>query len=561
MCKIIRACLMWMTVSLAASAAPAGSGAPDTILFNGKIFTSTQSQPYVQALAVQGDRIEAVGTSQRIRRMAGRHTRQINLGGRLAIAGLNDAHNHMHLSPPDTVYLQFKSLNPTWLEVKAALSEQALKAPRGAILSATIGPAIFSDVQVDRNALDQLSPDHPVILTTFTGHASILNSAALNKLGISESEPDPLGGRYERSGDGRLSGVLREYAGLPMSRKLADLTSDKDAIVELRATLADAAEHGITTIQVMSEKMTPARYVDLLEKVPTPIRMRIMRMPLTTPNGRDIEEGRTVARHPSPLITVTGTKWLLDGVPIEGTFAPRERADLRGAALNAPFFGSLQMTFPVKELDAMLSESLKSGDQLLVHVTGYQSSAAMLDAMEAAGGKSVWADRRVRFEHGDALFPNLIPRVKALGIVVVAQGTHLDMTENDPEAMPRIRAEKSQPMRSLLAAGIPLVLSSDEDGESNPFLEIMLATLHPNHPSEAITREQAVIAYTLTAAYAEFAESEKGRLEPGMLADLAVLSQDIFAVPSDDLPKTVSLLTMVGGKVIYDAQLLSQLHE
>jgi hypothetical protein len=186
----------------------------------------------------------------------------------------------------------------------------------------------------------------------------------------------------------------------------------------------------------------------------------------------------------------------------------------------------------------------------------------MLDAMEAAGVKSVWADRRVRFEHGDALFPNLIPRVKALGIVVVAQGTHLDMTENDPEAMPRIRAEKSQPMRSLLAAGIPLALSSDEDGESNPFLEIMLATLHPNHPSEAITREQAVIAYTLTAAYAEFAESEKGSLEPGKLADLAVLSQDIFAVPSDDLPKTVSLLTMVGGKVIYDdARLLSQLHE
>lgn len=209
----------------------------------------------------------------------------------------------------------------------------------------------------------------------------------------------------------------------------------------------------------------------------------------------------------------------------------------------------------------MLSESLKSGDQLLVHVTGYQSSAAMLDAMEAAGGKNVWADRRVRFEHGDALFPNLIPRVKALGIVVVAQGTHLDMTENDPEAMPRIRAEESQPMRSLLAAGIPLALSSDEDGESNPFLEIMLATSHPNHPSEAITREQAVIAYTLTAAYAEFAETEKGSLEPGKFADLAVLSQDIFAVPSDDLPKTVSLLTMVGGKVIYDAHRLSQLPE
>jgi predicted amidohydrolase YtcJ len=122
-----------------------------------------------------------------------------------------------------------------------------------------------------------------------------------------------------------------------------------------------------------------------------------------------------------------------------------------------------------------------------------------------------------------------------------------------PEVMRSVRAEKSQPMQSLLAAGIPLVLSSDEDGPSNPFLEIMLAIKHPNHPSEAISRAQAVIAYTLTAAYAEFAEEEKGSLAPGKLADLSVLSQDIFRVPSDDLPKTVSVMTMVGGKVIYTA--------
>jgi predicted amidohydrolase YtcJ len=122
--------------------------------------------------------------------------------------------------------------------------------------------------------------------------------------------------------------------------------------------------------------------------------------------------------------------------------------------------------------------------------------------------------------------------------------------------MPSIRAEKSQPLRSLLSAGIPVVLSSDEDGESNPFLEIMLATLHPNHPSEALSRQQAVIAYTLSAAYAEFREKDKGSLEPGKLADLAVLSQDIFAVPTANLPETVSVLTMVGGKTVYDAHAL-----
>jgi len=106
----------------------------------------------------------------------------------------------------------------------------------------------------------------------------------------------------------------------------------------------------------------------------------------------------------------------------------------------------------------------------------------------------------------------------------------------------------------LLAASIPLALGSD--GPTNPYLNIMFASLDPDRPSEAITREQAVIAYTLTSAYAEFAEKDKGSLESGKLADLAVLSQDIFTIDSSELPKTESVLTMVGGKIVYDGKVL-----
>ena len=113
---------------------------------------------------------------------------------------------------------------------------------------------------------------------------------------------------------------------------------------------------------------------------------------------------------------------------------------------------------------------------------------------------------------------------------------------------------KAQPLRSLLAAGIPVAFGSD--GPPNPYLNIMFASLDPDRPSEAITREQAVIAYTLTSAYAEFAEKDKGSLEPGKLADLAVLSQDIFTVDPSELPKTESVLTMVGGKIVYDGNVL-----
>jgi predicted amidohydrolase YtcJ len=113
------------------------------------------------------------------------------------------------------------------------------------------------------------------------------------------------------------------------------------------------------------------------------------------------------------------------------------------------------------------------------------------------------------------------------------------------------RTEQVSLFRSLLEAGIPLAFGSD--GPNNPYLNIMLASIYPGKPKEALTREQAVIAYTLTSAYAEFAENDKGSLQPGKLADLAVLSQDIFTIPPPDLPKTESVLTLVGGNVVYDA--------
>jgi predicted amidohydrolase YtcJ len=174
--------------------------------------------------------------------------------------------------------------------------------------------------------------------------------------------------------------------------------------------------------------------------------------------------------------------------------------------------------------------------------------------MQTAGGAQVWAKQRVRFEHGDGLIPDLIPRVKEMGIVVVQNPTHLAGVNVLPAIGTTLEGLKAQPLRSLLAAGIPVALGSD--GPTNPYLNIMFASLDPDRPSEAITREQAVVAYTLTSAYAEFAEKDKGSLEPGKLADLAVLSQDIFKVDASDLPKTESVLTLVGGKIVYDGKVI-----
>jgi predicted amidohydrolase YtcJ len=537
-----------------ASVENAQSSAPDLILFNGKVFTSNVKQLYAEAVAIRGYRIVSVGGSSKIKSIAGPSTKLVDLGGRTVIPGINDAHLHFGIQPANTVELKLSGINPPWDEVKSAIIAALAKAPSGAFISAEIGPAIFFNLDVSREALDKISPDHPVMLTTLTGHAQILNSAAIVELGLHDGQPDPMGGRYEKDANGKLTGVLREYAEIDTDRVFESMTTEADGVSELRDQLEQAAKFGITSIQNMSD-VAPARFISLIQRVPTPIRVRVMRFAPTTPAGRDVNDGLGLPRNPSPMITVSGTKWLLDGTPLENTFVPRdsgpggERTPLENGVLE------LGLSLPMPEIAAILRETLESKDQLLVHTSGTLSAAAMLDAMEASGGEKVWSGKRVRFEHGDGVLADMLPRMKKLGIIDVENPTHLGMITVLPEFFHGKQLEKTQPLKSFLDAKIPLALGSD--GPLNPYLNIMLASLHPNRPSEAITREQAVIAYTLTSAYAEFAEKEKGSLEPGKLADLAVLSQDIFTVAPPEMPKTTSVLTIVGGKIAFDARTIA----
>ena len=241
--------------------------------------------------------------------------------------------------------------------------------------------------------------------------------------------------------------------------------------------------------------------------------------------------GATRTLLPRPLIpdsiadrvTVSGLKWVLDGTPIE-----------RSAALRKPYTddarSSGRLNFPRDEILAMLTEARQQDQQSILHVVGDETARAVPEAQEASGGSSSWAARRLRLEHGDGLSSDLLPRAKGLGIVVVQNPTHLTADDLFARRFGPDRSNVFQPLCGLLTAGIPLVLASD--GPPSPYLNLMLATTYARHPAEALTREEAVIAYTRTAAFAEFAEKDKGTLEPGMLADLAVLSQNIFEVPS-----------------------------
>ena len=323
------------------------------------------------------------------------------------------------------------------------------------------------------------------------------------------------------------------------------MTSDEDAVKRLKKKADEAVRFGVTSMQIMPTIRTE-KFVRLLEKADLPVRVRAITFSMTGGKERDLSEIRSLSKLKSSnaRISVGGIKWILDGTPIE-----------RGAALRQDYNDKPgwrgRLNFSASEIENIVKESLKFNQPLLLHCVGDWACKSIFDAMEKVGnGKIDWAKKRVRIEHGEMVVDDLMERAKKLGVVIVQNPSHFTDGEL---GVARWGGGKSR-IRSMIEMGIPFALGSD--GPVNPFLNIMFAAIHPDNPAQAITRRQAVRAYTFGSAYAEFTETQKGVLAKGKLADLAVLSQDIFNVPTGELPKTQSILTVVGGKIVYDANIL-----
>ncbi len=497
-------------------------------------------------MAIAGDRVLAVGTTNEIAGLADAHTRRIDLAGHLVIPGINDAHFH-HTPDPRATLLSFRSMEPSWEEVLEALAAAVKEAPRGSWILGTHGINVVNDPRATRFELDRIAPDHLVRLNAYFGHGSVLNSKAIAALQMSEDEPDPFGGCCERvSGTQQITGKFFGYAQWPHWSRLARQASEGEAIASAQQLAQEAIRFGVTSMQNMS-LMATDRYVRVLQQAKLPIRIRVIRFPATGLDSRDPTRGDLPKRpQRGARVTVAGTKWLLDGTPLE------RRAALRSEYRDREGWSG-QLYLPEQEMRAMLHESLENDDPLLVHAVGDRTAELFLGAMESEAKRVDWKTRRVRVEHGDGLLPDLIPRARDLGVIVVQNPSHFVF--KDIFVARYGEPFEYVPARSLIEAGIPFALGSD--GPLNPYLNIMFAVIHPGRPSEAITREQAVEAYTRGSAYAEFQEDEKGEIAPGKLADLAVLSQDIFVAPVPDLPRTESLLTLVGGEIVYNSGTLA----
>ena len=525
---------------LSACSAPA----PDTVLVNGKIFTSNPEQPWAEALAIRGERIVAVGASDAIIAAAGSATRRIDLGGRTVVPGFNDA--HVHAGPRPEIYAVPVPDEPTTQQVSEAVKQALLTAPPKVPLEVQIGGRVWDDASVTRAWLDAIVSERPILLQEFTGHGVIVNSGALAAAGIDESIADPEGGRFQRDAWGHLNGRAEEYADLLITRRFAAKVAKADRPNAYRRFSTEAAAFGITSVQLMGSGGPHAEIVADVIASQSPLRWRIFRWPMREAGQETQDSKPHLPPQPSPRVDARGMKWMLDGTPLE-----------RLAAMKQPYADrpaeSGRLNFTGDRVAQFVGWAYGSEDPLAVHAVGDHAIETYIAALEKAGHPDTWVRKRPRLEHGDMLMPDLIPRARALGIVVVQNPAHFMLRNSLKATLGPERLQSAQPMKSLLDAGIPLAIGSD--GPLSPFLNILFATTHAIRPSEALTREQAVTAYTRGSAFAEFAELDKGQLLPGALADLAVLSADLFTVPPNQLPSLQSVLTLIGGRPVHNAGL------
>jgi predicted amidohydrolase YtcJ len=519
--------------------------APDIAIVNARVFTGDAAAPWAEAVSISGARITRVGSTAEVRAAAGANTQVIDANGRLLIPGINDAHAHP-AAHPDVVRLEGPPAvehDPSLDEVIARLRAAVGKAAPGQWIVGEIGAAVLEDPRATRATLDPATDGHPLMLTAWTGHGTIANTTALRILGIKENEPDPPGGFYARQADGRsLTGLAREYAEYDLRRRFTMLPDRAEQVRAFAAYTREAAALGITSVQAMMSAYPTDAIAQILASADLSVRMRLIDFPLTPVSAWREPISRRIKTH-SPMVTVSGTKWILDGTPVE-----------RGMLLLADYSDAAgvrgRRNVSDADLRAFLRRALAAHEQPLVHAVGDGAIAAVLDALEATGGEA-WKPLRPRIEHGDMLQVQDFPRAARMGVTIVQNPAHFMIPAVFTARVGPERLARSTQVKAIVQAGVPFAIGTD--GPMNPFLNIMFATINANNPSQALTIEQALRAYTSGSAAAEFAEREKGMLKAGMLADMALLSQDIFRVPPSDLPRTVSILTIVNGKVVHSA--------
>jgi predicted amidohydrolase YtcJ len=572
------ATLIFLTLTLAACGGKSGenpaSGMPaaDLVLLNGSIATVDPALGTVEAMAVTGYQITAVGSTKEMAAYVGPETRVVELDGRFVMPGFIEGHGH-YMSLGRAKQILDLSRVQNWDEVVSMVATAVDKAKPGEWV---FGRGWHQDKWdsvpddavdgVPRNdSLNAVSKDNPVLLGHASGHAAFANDAALAAGGVGDDTPDPAGGTIVRAPNGKATGLLRETAQRLINDAVNIYNSrltpeESERIDRERVVLAgdEALRHGVTSFHDAGASFeTIDFFKELEEEDALPIRLYVMVRRETNEEMDKLLPFYKMEAEGNDFLTVRSIKRQIDGaLGAHGAWLLEPYVDLPSTA------GLVLET--VEDIEGTARVAVKHGFQVNTHAIGDRANRETLDLYER-----VWDEMDVdgsalrwRVEHAQHIDPADVPRFGQLGVIAAMQGIHC--TSDGPWIPSRLGAERtkltSYPWRTLIETGAIIGNGSDVpvepiDAISSYYASVsrMTRTGERFHPEHVMTREEALASYTLNNAIAAFEEDVKGTLTPGKYADFVVLSNNLLTVAEDKIPGTEVLMTFVGGELKYSS--------
>jgi len=563
-----------MQAQNAAPASPESKPKADVIFIHANVYTGVPSNAQFssilreEAIAVRGDRIQAVGKNVDIEKLKGPQTQVVDLGGHFVMPGFNDA--HLHLADAG---LQKLSVDLTGVKTLEEFRQRVLAKVEKAQPSEWILGGGWDETLWPVKALpsrwdlDEVSNGHPVLLDRVDGHLAVANTRALQLASVTLASHDPHGGKIDRDENGQPTGILRDAAQDAVRAVIPPPTHEMRRR-EIEVALGGLAEQGVTSAQdcsTVEERCAAWGDFQILEELEREGKLtaRISEWLPFSDSIEDLKKKRD--SHPqSDLMLHTG---MLKGF-MDGSLGGHTAALLEPYADDPKNSGLPQ--YEQAKLNEMTKELVLAGFQLGLHAIGDMGVQMALDAFaeaeKAAREQKVKAanggdDYRLRIEHAQVATPAQIIRFKELKVIASMQPSHL-LTDM-PWAQQRLgakRAANSYAWASFLNKGVTLAFGTDAPfGPVSPFRGLYAAVTRKSEngkqeffPAQKLTMDQAIAAYTTGSAFAEFEEKEKGKLVAGMLADFVVLDHDVTSAAPEKVLATKVLRTVVGGKTVYE---------
>ncbi|MBS0383868.1 MAG: amidohydrolase [Proteobacteria bacterium] len=540
--------------ALVAACAGERSSGGDIILHGGPIYTGVAARPRTEAVRIRGQRILFAGALSDARSGAA-GARMIDLRGAAAFPGFVDAHVHL-----GGVGLQAMMLNlvgtPSIAALRQSLADYARAHPQGPIIGRGWIETHWPEGRFpNRGDLDGVVAGRPVYLQRIDGHAGVTNSAGLALAGITNSTPDPQGGRIERDASGAATGMLIDNAKSLIETRLPSPTREmrREALRQATRLYASRGWTGGCNMSTSGEET--AQFVELAAQNDLPIRTDIY----LVPEDSDPVLQRGPYQDASGLVRVRGVKLYMDGA-----------LGSRGAALLAPYSDLPGSTGLLVTPDNVLRDFMRrarvANAQVATHAIGDRGNRIALDDYQATFADNLPALRaaRWRIEHAQVLSPQDLPRFAQLGVIASMQASHaISDLYFAPARLGPDRLGGAYAWNSLLRSGAVIASGTDAPVEKgDPLIEFYAAAYRHDleghagpdwHLEETVTREQALRDITWGSAYSAFAERDRGTLEVGKFADISVFSIDLMEAPFAHIPTAHAVLTMVGGRIVHQA--------